>query len=334
MNQLLEVEALTVEYASPGEPPNRIVNALSFQLPRGKVVGLAGESGSGKSTAILAVLGLTRRHGRIVGGSVRLEGRELMSLSREEWGKVRGRQIGLVTQNPRASLNPVVRVGQQIAEVYRTHTGAAPEQAKSRALELLRLVGINDPSRRYEAYPDQLSGGMAQRVVISIALACAPKVLIADEPTSGLDVTVRAQILDDLVASVRAVGSGLVLVSQDLAVLANYCDELYLVHAGEIVEQASTDLFFQRPHHPASLALLAAERRFHVKEFGLHGLPIDGRQLPTGCYLAPRCPFVDAAAGCQRVHPDLNPVGDGHYARCLRAATVADAWTEMHARAI
>jgi oligopeptide/dipeptide ABC transporter ATP-binding protein len=334
MSSLLEVEALTVEYVLPGEPPNRVVNGMSFTIPRGKVVGLAGESGSGKSTAILAAIGLTHRRGRIVGGRVRLEGRDLLGLSSDEWRKVRGRQIGLVTQNPRGSLNPVVRVGKQIAEVYRAHTGASPDKSKERALELLRLVGINDPIRRYEAYPDQLSGGMAQRVVISIALACSPKVLIADEPTSGLDVTVRAQILDDLVASVRAVGSGLILVSQDLAVLANYCDVLYLVHAGEVVERAATDRFFQHPHHPATLALLAAERRFHVEEFALHGLPVDGRRLPPGCYLSPRCPFADIAAGCLRVHPSLDLLGDGHYARCLRTDAVADAWTEAHARAV
>jgi peptide/nickel transport system ATP-binding protein len=333
MNNLLEVDALTVEYASPGEPANLAVNGLSFRLPRGKVVGLAGESGSGKSTAVLALLGLTRRRGRIVAGSVRLEGSELLNLSRDEWRKVRGRQIGLVTQNPRGSLNPVVPVGRQIAEVYRTHTGAPREEARQRALELLRLVGINDPVRRYEAFPDQLSGGMAQRIVISIALACSPKVLIADEPTSGLDVTVRAQILDDLVASVRAVGSGLVLVSQDLAILANYCDELYLVHAGEVVEHAPTDRFFKWPHHPATLALLSAERRFHIDEFGLHGLPIDGRQLPSGCYLSPRCRFAETSAGCNRVHPALTTVADGHMVRCLRADNVARAWKEVDSRA-
>ena len=323
---LLTVENLSVEYVTPGEPINRAVNKLSFSVPPGRVVGLVGESGGGKSTAVLAVLGLTRRRGRIVSGKVSLEGRELLTLSPHEWQEVRGRQIALVTQNPRGSLNPVARVGKQIVAVYRAHTNATEQQARARALELLKLVGINDPTRRFDAFPDQLSGGMAQRIVIAMALACSPKILIADEPTSGLDVTVRAQILDDLVRSVRTVGSGLVIISRDLSIVANYCDDVYMIHAGEVVERASVERFFAQPHHPATVALLAAELRVGGDDFKLRGLAVDARQLPAGCWLSPRCPFASEAAGCFRVHPSIERINGLHAARCFRTQVVSEAW--------
>ena len=186
MTELLEVSDLSIEFAGRGNPATRVVNSFSFGVPAGRVVGIVGESGSGKSTAMLATLGLTRPGGRIVTGSVKLDGRELMGLSVEGWEGIRGNQIALVTQNPRASLNPVIRVGDQISAVYRNHKRVTKAAARTHALELLRLVGINDPESRYSAFPSQLSGGMAQRIVISMALACAPRVLIADEPTSGL----------------------------------------------------------------------------------------------------------------------------------------------------
>ncbi|MEZ5100007.1 MAG: ABC transporter ATP-binding protein [Thermoleophilia bacterium] len=315
---LLDVKGLTVEYVSVGQV-NHAVNDISFHVEAGEVIGIVGESGSGKSTAMLGVLGLTRAGARIAGGSVVFDGSDMLKLSDDDARKIRGAKIGLVTQNPRGALNPVMRVGAQIEKVYRSHNEVTEEQAKARALELLQIVGINDPERRLQAFPHELSGGMAQRVLIAMALACSPKLLLADEPTSGLDVTVQAQVLDDLRAAVTSVGSSLVLVTQDLGIVANYCDRVYLMHAGEIVEEAPTEAFFSRPAHPASAALLLAQRRGEgADEFKLRGFPIDGRRLPPGCWLHPRCPFVDEAAGCRTQHPDLYEAGAGHVSRCHR----------------
>jgi oligopeptide/dipeptide ABC transporter ATP-binding protein len=324
MKPLLDVKDLGVEYVTVGVR-NSAVNGVSFSVGAGEVVGIVGESGCGKSTVILATLALTRPGGRIVGGSVRFEERELLTLSDKELQEVRGSAVGLVTQDPRGSLNPVMRVGDQIGAVYRAHRGATKDEARKRALELLRMVGINDPERRLQAYPHELSGGMAQRVLIGMALSCTPKLLLADEPTSGLDVTVQAQLLDDLRAAAGEVGSSLLLVTQDLGIVANYCDRVYLMHAGEIVEEARTEIFFEEPAHPASAALLMAQRGWVEEAFGLRGFPVDGRKLPSGCYLSPRCPFAEQASGCLSEHPELYEVAPGHRSRCFRHAAVAAA---------
>jgi peptide/nickel transport system ATP-binding protein len=318
---LLRVRDLSVEYRGVGSI-NRAVNDVSFDVNAGEVVGIVGESGSGKSSTVLAVLGLTRQGGRIVKGSVRFEGRELLELSHDELRRIRGGRIGLVVQNPRGALNPVVRVGEQIAGVYRAHTNAKPSQARERALELLRMVGINDPERRLEAFPHELSGGMAQRVLIAMSLACNPTLLIADEPTSGLDVTVQAQLLDELRGAADTAGSAILLVTQDLGIVANYCDRVYMMHAGEIVEHAPVVNFFDHPAHPSTAALLAAQRKRGADRLALRGFPIDGRRLPEGCYLHSRCPFASLDAGCTRVHPELREVLPGHEARCHRSDLV------------
>jgi len=322
---LLEVSNLSIEYAGVAGDINHAVNELSYHLDPGEVVGIVGESGSGKSTATLAVLGLTRHGGRITGGSVKLEGRELLGLSQADWRRVRGADIGLVTQNPRGALNPVSRVGEQVCGVYRAHRDVSAAEARERALELLRMVGINDPERRLAAFPHELSGGMAQRVVIAMALACTPKLLIADEPTSGLDVTVQAQLLDDLRDAATEAGSSLLLVTQDLGVVANYCDRVYLVHAGEAVEISTAERFFAEPANPATLALMAAHRADANDALKLRGFPVDGRRLPAGCWLNPRCPFADDAAGCRSEHPALRETAPGHWVRCHRSAEVAKA---------
>lgn len=313
---LLEVSNLSVEYrAYTGV--HRIVNDLSVNVAAGEVVGIVGESGSGKSTAVLAMLGLTWPGATITGGSVKLEGRELLGLTTREWQSVRGAEIGLITQNPRGSLNPVMRIGDQITAVYRAHRKADKDAARDRALELLRSVGINDPERRLSAFPHELSGGMAQRVLIAMALACTPRVLLADEPTSGLDVTVQVQVLDDLRHAANDVGSSMILVSQDLGIIANYCDRVFVLNAGEAVEHAPITEFFARPSHPATIALLAAQRG-RDDDFRLTGPPPDPRRLPQGCYLNPRCPFATEEAGCFAERPDLLEVRTGHSARCFR----------------
>ena len=329
---LLEVENLDIEYRQIGAV-NKAVNGVSFNVKRGEVVGIVGESGSGKSSAVLAVLGLTRRSGTIVGGSVAFEGRKLFSASRdgikglsdEEWRSVRGSAIGLVTQNPRGALNPVMRLGEQLITMYRAHRDATEEEARARAIELLEIVGINDPVRRLRAFPHELSGGMAQRVLIAMSLACSPRLLIADEPTSGLDVTVQAQVLDDLRHAVDTIGSSLLVVSQNLAIVANYCDRVYVVHAGEIVEEAPTLRFFEQPSFPASAALLAAQRGIADPALQLTGFPVDGRRLPSGCLLHQRCPFSKVEDGCTTVHPGFTEVAPGHFSRCHRTAAVTEA---------
>jgi oligopeptide/dipeptide ABC transporter ATP-binding protein len=328
---LLEVEHLSIEYHTAGVV-NKAVTDLSFHVASGEVVSIVGDSGSGKSTAILGVLGLARRGGFITSGNVKLEGQELLALDEEQWRKVRGNQVGLVTQNPRGALNPVMRVGDQIAKIYKAHRQATDEQARERALELLRMVGINDPERRLKAFPHELSGGMAQRIVIAMALSCTPKLLIADEPTTGLDVTVQAQVLDDLRHAANEVGSSLLLVTHDLGIVANYCDRVYLMHAGELVEVARTETFFESPAHPVSAALLSAQRGIVDERFRLRGFPIDGRRLPSGCWLHPRCPFALTDAGCMTEHPPLYEVNSGHVSRCHRFTTVLDTFGEVPAR--
>ncbi len=321
---LLEVQDLSIEYGSVGAQNHGVIGA-SFAVDEGEIVGIVGESGSGKSSAMLAVLGLTREGGRIAGGSVRFEGKELLGLTRDEWRAFRGSKIGLVTQTPRAALNPVRRVGEQIAAVYRSHREATKAEARERSLELMRLVGINDPKRRLEAYPHELSGGMAQRVLIAIALSCSPKLLIADEPTSGLDATVQAQVLDDLRRVATEVGSSLALVTHDLGIVANYCDRVYVMESGEVVEEADVHTFFARPAHPASLALLSKQQEDSDQAFRLRGAPLDRMVLPSGCFLHPRCPFAEEASGCMTDHPGLYEIATGHRSRCHRHVAVHDA---------
>jgi oligopeptide/dipeptide ABC transporter ATP-binding protein len=321
---LLDVTDLSVDYRTSGRAAHAL-SGVSFSVAAGEVVALVGESGSGKSTAALAALGLVRPGAQIVGGSVSFDGEELLEQSEEQLERVRGRQIGLITQSPRASLNPVMRVGDQISAVIRAHTDAVAAAAREHVIELLRVVGINDPERRYAAFPHELSGGMAQRVLIAMALSAKPKLLIADEPTSGLDVTIQAQVLDDLRRAVTTVGSSLLVVTQDLGIVANYCDRLYLMHAGEVVEVAPTLPFFDSPLNPAGAALVATQRRAAQEVFALDGLPIDVRALPQGCWLASRCPFADPAAGCTTEHPPLYDVGPGRLSRCHRHEVVAAA---------
>lgn len=321
MTYLLEVTDLTVQYAGLGAV-NCAVNGISFAVRPGEVVGLVGESGSGKSTATLAVLGLTRHGGRITQGSVRFEGDELLTMREKQLRQIRGGRIGLVTQNPRGALSPVQQVGDQIRAAFQAHREASDREARERALELLRMVGINDPERRLQAFPHELSGGMAQRVLIAMALSCEPALVLADEPTSGLDVTVQAQVLDDLRSAAAEAGSSVLLVTQDLGIVANYCDRVYLIHAGEVLEEAVTERFFLEPASPATLALLAAQRGLATEDLKLRGFPIDGRRLPDGCWLHPRCPFADAEAGCMDRHPALQEMEPGHLTRCHRARAV------------
>ncbi len=321
---MLFVHDLSVEYSEVGRT-TYAVNGVSLDVPGGSVVGLVGESGSGKSTLALAILGLTRGRGRIASGNIEFEGENLLGLSDDAWREIRGGQIGLVPQNPRGALDPVERIGVQIEEYYLAHRDATEAEANARALELLTLVGINDPERRLRAFPHELSGGMAQRVLIAMALSCSPKLLIADEPTSGLDVTIQAEVLDDMRRSVEAVGSSLLVITQDLGIVANYCDRVYIMHAGEIAEEAPVERFFENATHPATIALLAAQGQHYEHErVRLRGLPVDTRNLPNGCYLHRRCQFADHTAGCHDVRPPLTDVLPDHRVRCHRFQEVPE----------
>ena len=252
---VLETIGLSVDYGAPTGPA---VHGLDLRIHRGEIVGLLGESGCGKSTAALALMGLARHPGMVT-GKVMFEGRDLLGLDEAELRAIRGSGIGLITQKPRQSLNPMLNVGRQISRVFRAHNRASQQQALDHAVELLEAVGINDAQRRLSAYPHELSGGMAQRVLISMAMSSRPQLLIADEPTSGLDVTIQAQFLDRMWARAQETGSAVLLVTQDLGIVANYCDRVLVMADGRIIESRPVREFFDDPHHEYSKRILAVQ---------------------------------------------------------------------------
>jgi peptide/nickel transport system ATP-binding protein len=255
LRDLLSVSDLAVGYPADGRMV-RPVNGVSFTIREREIVGLVGDAGSGKSTTALALLGLARPPGRILGGRVEFGGKNLLELPDEAIRAIRGKEIGIIVQNPRAALNPMLRIGRQIGNVYMAHNEADAETAGRQAVEMLRLVGINDPERRVESFAHELSGGMAQRALIAMALSSRPKLLIADEPTSGLDVTIQAQFLDQMWRTVQDTGSAVLLVTQELGVIANYCDRVLVLHDGKVVEDAPVREFFKSPKHPYSQDVL------------------------------------------------------------------------------
>jgi oligopeptide/dipeptide ABC transporter ATP-binding protein len=321
---LLSVEGLTTLFDMPGRP---VVAAdrVSFQIRKGETLGLVGESGSGKSVTAFSILRLLQPPGRIAGGRVWFQGRDLLQLAETDMRKVRGAGIGLVFQEPMAALNPVMRVGAQIAEGMQVHGLAGRKDARNRAIELLRAVQLTDPEKRVDDYPHQLSGGMRQRVMIAIALACRPPLLIADEPTTALDVTVQAQILDLLREMKREFDLSLLLITHDLGVIAETADRVAVMYAGRIVEQGPVRDIFRRPRHPYTQGLLASipgkgqGRRLRAIE----GVVPNLAALPPGCAFAPRCP--DRMPVCTTAVPALvaiesasaaGPVDEAHASRC------------------
>jgi oligopeptide/dipeptide ABC transporter ATP-binding protein len=256
---LIEVRDLQVTYRTE-KAATRPVDGVSFAINPREVVGLIGDAGSGKSTTALALLGLARPPGRITGGQILFGGQDLLTLPDDALRAIRGRDIGIIVQNPRASLNPMLRVGRQIGYAYQAHNKATDAEAQRQAVEMLRMVGINDPERRAEAFAHELSGGMAQRALIAMALSSRPRLLIADEPTSGLDVTIQAQFLDQMWQTVQDTGSAILLITQELGVIANYCDRVLVLHEGQIVEDAPVRQFFDAPSHPYSREVLGLRR--------------------------------------------------------------------------
>ena len=306
MAPLLEIRDLEIGFPAGDGGLLKVVRGASLAVARREIVGLVGESGSGKSLTALATLGLVPAPGRILGGSVRLDGRELVGLPERELRAIRGARIGLVFQEPSAALNPVLTVGTQIVEAIRAHQPVAAGVARERALDLLRRLSIPDPARRLGEYPHQLSGGQRQRVVLALALAAGPDLLIADEPTTALDVTLQAEVLDLLVELRGALDLSVLLISHDFAVVAEVCDRLAVMYAGEVVEEGSVTRVFARPLHPYTRGLLAALPRLGAPapRGALPAIPgqvPSAAELPSGCAFHPRCP--ERLADCPTIHP-------------------------------
>ncbi|MBL8325043.1 MAG: ABC transporter ATP-binding protein [Rubrivivax sp.] len=309
----------------------RAVDELSFDVRRGETLGIVGESGCGKSVTALSVMRLVpAQAGRIVGGSVRFEGTELTTLAESQMRRIRGNRISMIFQEPMTSLNPVLTVGEQIAESLRIHQAQASRQARERAVEMLSLVRIADPRRRAGEYPHQLSGGMRQRVMIAIALACNPKLLIADEPTTALDVTIQAQILHLMAELKERLGTAIVLITHDLGVIAETARRAIVMYAGRKVEEASVEQLFGNPLHPYTRGLLssiprrtAAGRRASVRGRlqEIPGIVPSLREPIAGCAFAPRCSF--ATERCARERPPLEVHAPAHLAACWEAARFA-----------
>ena len=311
---LLDIRRLKVQFATRGGAFTA-VDGIDLVVDANEVLAIVGESGSGKSVAMLAVMGLLPWTATVSADRMEFDGRDLRSLSAAERRQIVGRDIAMIFQEPMSSLNPCFTVGYQIGEALRTHLGMARAARKARTLELLRLVGITDPERRIAAFPHQLSGGMCQRVMIAMALACGPKLLIADEPTTALDVTIQAQILDLLARLQRETGMGLVLITHDMGVVAEMADRVVVQYAGQQIERAATDALFDDPHHPYTAALLAAlpERATGRELAAIAGVVPGQFDRPAGCLFAPRCAHVFER--CRQEAPSPDPtLGD---ARCF-----------------
>ncbi len=323
MTDLLEVRDLSVSFVTP-RGPVPVLDRVSLSVREGEVVGLVGESGSGKSVTALSILGLLGEQGRIDGGEIRLDGRDLVPLPEREWLRVRGRQIAMVFQEPMTSLNPLLPVGFQVAEVVEAHLGLGRREALARAIELFRDVGIPDAERRARDYPHQLSGGMRQRVMIAMAMACRPRLLVADEPTTALDVTIQAQILALLRDLGRAARTAVLLISHDLGVVAAMASRVVVMYAGQVVEEAPARELFIRPGHPYTrllLAVIPGVREKRARLSAIAGNIPTPAALPVGCRFHPRCP--DVIPLCREAAPTLDAHGAHRRVRCWRAAELA-----------
>jgi len=311
MEPLLKVENLRTVFG-----PVVAVNDVSFEIRKGETLGLVGESGSGKSVTAFSIIRLVQEPGRIAGGTIRFQGRDLLALSEEDMRQVRGAGIGFVFQEPMAALNPVMRVGAHIAEALTAHRLASRSDARARAIELLRAVKIVDPEKRVDDYPHQLSGGMRQRVMMAIAIACRPPLVIADEPTTALDVTVQAQILELLRDMKRQLELSLLLITHDLGVIAETADRVAVMYAGRIVEQGPVREIFRNPKHPYTRGLLASipGDRAGGRLRAIEGTVPSLASLPRGCAFAPRC--AERLAICDEVFPADANVGADHSVRC------------------
>jgi oligopeptide/dipeptide ABC transporter ATP-binding protein len=326
VKKLLEVEDLSTHfYTSDGVI--KAVDGVTWDVMPGETVAIVGESGSGKSVTALSIMRLIMSPpGRIVSGRVEFDGRDLLALPDEAMRNVRGRDIGMVFQEPMTSLNPVLTIGLQLTETLQQHLSLTPAQAYARAEELLAMVGIADPKRRLRQYPHHFSGGMRQRVMIAMALACEPKLIIADEPTTALDVTIQAQILELMKDLTRRLGAALIIITHNLGVVARYADRVNVMYAGRIVERGRAHDIYYRPRHPYTRALLRSVPRMDRPRGGrldpIAGQPPDLARLPAGCSFRPRCRY--AQPRCEQEAPVLELAGDEQYSACWEKSRLAE----------
>ena len=296
----------------------KALNDVSIHLNEGEVLGIVGESGSGKSVTAYSLIGLTAHPGKLIGGTLQFEDKMINEMSEKEMRKIRGKDISIIFQDPMTSLNPVYTIGNQIREVLFLHTKLSKKEAQAKAIELLTLVGINEPEKRLKQYPHELSGGMRQRVMIAIALACEPKLLIADEPTTALDVTIQAQILELMMDLKKKLGMAIIMITHDLGVVASMCDRIAVMYAGRIVEYGTTDDIFYNPKHEYTKGLLKSIPRLDAKEHErlvpIEGTPIDLLNPPAGCPFAPRC--SNCMKICLREMAPVTTFDDVHYTQC------------------
>lgn len=287
-------------------------------MNEGEVLGIVGESGSGKSVTAYSIMGLTAYPGKLIGGTIYFNGHQIEKMSEKEMRKIRGNEVSIIFQDPMTSLNPVYTIGNQITEVIRLHTGKSKKEAYDRAKELLELVGINEPTKRLKQYPHELSGGMRQRVMIAIALACEPKLLIADEPTTALDVTIQAQILELMQELRQKLGMSIIMITHDLGVVASMCERIAVMYAGHIVEYGTADEIFYEPKHEYTKGLINSIPKLSAQEIErlvpIEGQPVDLLNPPAGCPFAPRC--ANCMKICLREMPPKTEHSDTHYSHC------------------
>ena len=315
--KLLEIKDERLSFFTPaGEV--KALNGVSFSMEEGEVLGIVGESGSGKSVTAYSVMGLTAYPGKLIGGTINFNGHQIDKMSEKEMRKIRGNEVSIIFQDPMTSLNPVYTIGNQITEVICLHTGKSKKEAHDRAKELLEIVGINEPAKRLKQYPHELSGGMRQRVMIAIALACEPKLLIADEPTTALDVTIQAQILELMQELRKKLGMSIIMITHDLGVVASMCERIAVMYAGHIVEYGTADEIFYEPKHEYTKGLIRSIPKLNVQEterlIPIEGQPVDLLNPPAGCPFAPRC--ANCMKICLREMPPKTELSDTHYSQC------------------
>lgn len=319
----IEIKNLKVHYTSEGREI-KAVNDVSFSLKKGETLGLVGETGAGKTTIAKSILRiLPEPPAKIDHGEILLEGTDLLQLSNDEMRKIRGRRISMIFQDPMTALNPVMRVGKQIAEGIALHEKISAKEAEEKAVRMLEMVGI--PGSRYRDYPHQFSGGMKQRVVIAMALSCTPDLLLADEPTTALDVTIQAQVLDIIKNLQQELNTSMIMITHDLGIVAEVCDNVAVIYAGQIVEYGSREEIFDHPSHPYTLGLFGSLPDIHsdVERLSpIMGMPPDPGNLPCGCAFSPRCPYASEA--CTRMPVELEEMGGTHLCRCMQIQKIKE----------